>query len=66
MIFMKTLKKKKNYEAPHLTVVTFMAEKGYALSTLKLLALSSLVAAQGSQSLESRVDGGSWGTGDWY
>ena len=66
---MNTMKEKKAYEAPQLTVVTFKAEAGYATSLTFLLALSSIAAAleQSSQSLESRENGGSWGGSDsWY
>lgn len=59
---------KRPYEAPQLTVVTFRTERGYAGSELlRTLALSFAIAEQGngSQLLESREAGGSWGGNDW-
>ncbi len=57
---------KKDYEAPAITVVTFKVEKGFAVSSgvLPTLALSEdFLESDGSQYLEERQDGGSWG---WF
>lgn len=62
-------KEKKRYEAPALTVVTFKAERGYALSGTKMLAFDNLLADDyGDQAIESRTDGGYWGNNDegWF
>ena len=62
-------KEKKHYEAPSLTVVSFKIEQGYALSGLKMLAISSLLANDyGDQAIESRTNGGYWGNNDdgWF
>lgn len=59
---MKT-KKRKEYEAPYLTVVTFKAESGFAQSTPML----GLCEDFGQETLEERNDGGNWGGNDgWF
>lgn len=66
---MKDNETKKPYEAPHLTVVTFKAERGYANSSLFRLALinEAAVLSSSSNSLEARIDGGNWGgSGGWF
>ena len=59
-------KEKKDYEAPTLTVVSFKAELGYALSGTKKLGLD--IVGDGDRALESRTDGGYWGNNDdgWF
>ena len=55
------MEKKKTYEAPELTVVTFKTEKGYATSGEPL----GLSEGHGKKSIEDRQDGGNWGDGSW-
>ncbi len=55
--------KKKQYEAPQLTVVTFKAESGFAQSTPML----GLCEGFGQETLEERNDGGNWGnSSEWF
>ncbi len=67
---MKDNETKKPYEAPHLTVVTFKAERGYTNSnSLFQLALinEAAVLSSSSNNLEARIDGGNWGgSGGWF
>ena len=48
---------KSPYEAPQLTVVTFKTERGFAVSPLTLIAISSVINASQSSSV-SRGDYG--------
>ena len=60
-------KDKKKYEAPHLTVVSFKTEQGYAASGLRSLALSGDQPDYGDESVEDRQNGGNWGgTDGWF
>lgn len=56
---------KRHYEAPELTVVTFKAERGYALSgdkrLMQSIVLSSALAGNDSQRLDDRGSIESWG-----
>lgn len=62
-------KRKKMYEAPQLTAVSFKTERGYANSNIFKLALASSLINEPnvSNSLESREAGGNWGgSEEWY
>lgn len=50
--------KKKDYQAPQLTVVLFRSERGYASSPFAL----GLVEHQGSKNIEQREESGFWGS----
>lgn len=65
---MKDNETKKPYEAPHLTVVTFKAERGYTNSLFQLALINeAAVLSSSSNSLEARIDGGNWGgSGGWF
>ena len=65
---MKDNETKKPYEAPHLTVVTFKAERGYAYSPFRLALINeATILSSSSNSLEARIDGGNWGgSGGWF
>ncbi len=62
-------KKKRPYEAPKLTVVTFKMEKGFLASTQSIrinLGLIQQAIGLSSQTIETRIDGGVWGSSeDW-
>lgn len=65
---MKDNETKKPYEAPHLTVVTFKAERGYTNSLFRLALINeATILSSSSNSLEARIDGGNWGgSGGWF
>ncbi|MDY6372614.1 MAG: hypothetical protein SPL12_10025 [Bacteroidales bacterium] len=54
-------KKNTPYEAPQLTCVTFAMERGFAMSGEKKL---GLFETRGTEQVESREDGGTWG--NWF
>ena len=53
--------KKKFYNTP----VTEIVELGFETGLLQTSGLG-VGAGNGSQNVESRLDGGFWGNGDWY
>ena len=63
------MKKKQVYLAPALTVVTFRAERGYAISGVERDGFLGLMfeSDEGSENLESRNDDNHyfWGGNDW-
>ena len=65
---MKDNETKKPYEAPHLTVVTFKAERGYTTSPFQLALINeATILSRSSNNLEARIDGGNWGgSGGWF
>lgn len=64
--------KKNNYLSPQLTVVEFKEERGYGNSSIMpeqhfFLGLESESYDGGSRTLESRENGGYWGSeGTWF
>ncbi len=65
--YKKLMGNKLPYMAPQLEVTMFKAERGYASSILRMLALSQIFSASGSVELEGRQNVGNWGNSEgWF
>lgn len=57
-------KQRRSYEAPAITMVSIEVQQPIAFSLA--LTLAAFDSGAGTQGIEDRTDGGSWGDGRWY